>query len=148
MNEIVIREANLKVAHIDVSIEKDFLERFVGDGILLTSSIGSTAYNLSLGGAIVYDTFSTLQITPVAPLNTQAYKSILNPIIIPSQKEVTLRPIAPKQDIVITIDGENNYYKEVKEIKTKIGSKSIKLLRLRHYNFPQKINEKLLTSLK
>ncbi len=145
LNEIVIRESNLKVAHMDIFINKDFLERFTGDGILITSSIGSTAYNLSFGGSIVYDTFSTLQITPIAPINTQAYRTIFNSVIIPSKNEITLKTFEDKRDLLITIDGENNYYKNVKEIITKIDSKKVNFLRLNHYNFPQKINEKLLT---
>lgn len=148
LNEIVIREAHLKVAHMDMFINNDFLERYTGDGILITSSIGSTAYNLSLKGAIVYDTFSTLQITPIAPINTGAYRTICNSVIIPAQKEITLKPIESGRDLLITIDGENNCYKNVKEIITKIDQKNINLLRLNHYNFPQKINEKLLTDKK
>lgn len=145
LNEIVIRRANLKAIHLDISIEKNFLEHFMGDGILIASSIGSTAYNLSVGGSIVYDTFSTLQMTPLAPINTQAYKTIFNSIILPSQKEIILKPHASNQDIIIIIDGEITHYQEVSKITTKIDTKKIKLLRLSHYNFPQKINEKLLS---
>ena len=47
--------------------------------------------------------------------------------------------------MIITIDGENNFYENVENIVTKIDDKKIKCLRLSHYNFPQKINEKLLT---
>jgi len=146
LNEIVIRESNLKVARMDVFIDNDYLEKFIGDGMLITSSIGSTAYNLSFGGAIVYDTFSTLQLTPIAPINTQSYRTIFNPIVIPSKKEITLKPIESKEGIIVTVDGENNYYRNVQEIKTKIDSKKIKFLRLSHYNFSQKINEKLLSN--
>lgn len=146
LNEIVVRKSDLKVVHLDVKIDGDYLERFIGDGILIASSVGSTAYNLSFGGSIVYDTFSTLQITPIAPLNTRVYRTLFNPVIIPDKREITLNPLTPKQDLLITIDGENILYREVVEIKTKINTKKIKMLRLNHHNFPQKINEKLLTS--
>ena len=73
LNEIVIRNSNLKKINLDIKIDNDLLEQFIGDGILIATSIGSTAYNLSLGGSIVYNTFSSLQITPIAPINSKVY---------------------------------------------------------------------------
>ena len=54
-------------------------------------------------------------------------------------------PSDKKCDLALAIDGETSFYEEVCSIKTVIGDKKIKCMRLRHYNFPQKINEKLLT---
>ena len=108
-----------------------------------SSSTGSTAQNLSFGGSIVYNTFSSLQITPIAPLNSNAYRSLFNSVIIPDKKVIDIIP-DDRKDLLVTIDGENNFYKDVSNIATKIDSKKIKILRLKHYNFPQKINEKLL----
>ena len=56
LNEILIREKNLNVAKLSVCIDEDLLEHFTGDGLLITTSVGSTAYNLSFGGSIVYST--------------------------------------------------------------------------------------------
>ena len=53
LNEIVIRDKNLKVVNLDINIDNDLLERFMGDGILIATSSGSTAHNLSYGGSIV-----------------------------------------------------------------------------------------------
>lgn len=145
LNEIVIRNKNLKVAKLDISIDGDLLEKFIGDGILVTSSSGSTAYNLSFGGSIVYNTFTSLQLTPIAPINSKVYRSLLNSVIIPDKRVISIVPEVGKRDLLVTIDGENNFYNGVDSIETKIDSKKIKCLRLSHYNFPQKINEKLLT---
>lgn len=145
LNEIVIRDKNLKVVKLDISIDGDLLEKFIGDGILVASSSGSTAYNLSFGGSIVYNTFTSLQITPIAPINSKVYRSLLNSVIIPDKRVISIVPEIDKRDLIVTIDGENNFYNNVDSIETKIDSKKIKCLRLSHYNFPQKINEKLLT---
>ena len=59
----------------DIYINDDFLEEFTGDGILIATSIGSTAYNISYGGSIVSPEFSTLQITPIAPINSKVYRT-------------------------------------------------------------------------
>jgi NAD+ kinase len=144
LNEIVVRDKNLKVVKMDINIDNDLLERFMGDGILISTSSGSTAHNLSYGGSIIYPTFSSLQITPMGPINSKAYKSLVNSVIIPDKKEITLIP--ENKSLLLTVDGENKIYNEVESISTKIDDKKIKCLRLSHYNFPEKINEKLLSN--
>ena len=53
--------------HLDMSIGEDHISRFSGDGILICTPAGSTAYNYSLGGVIVDPEVDMLQITPMAP---------------------------------------------------------------------------------
>lgn len=145
LNEIVIRDKNLKVVKLDIKIDNDLLERFLGDGVLIATSSGSTAHNLSYGGSIIYNTFSSLQITPMGPINSKVYRSLINSVIVPDKKVISLIPEENHKDIIVTVDGENNVYNNVDSIVTKIDDKKIKCLRLSHYNFPKKINEKLLT---
>ena len=145
LNEIIIRDKDLKVVKLDIKIDGDLLERYIGDGILIATSSGSTAHNLSYGGSIVYNTFTSLQITPMAPINSKVYRSLLNSVIIPDKKVINVVPNIDKRNLIVTIDGENNIYENVENIETKIDNKKIKCLRLSHYNFPEKINEKLLT---
>lgn len=145
LNEIVVRDKDFKMVKFDVSIDKDYLERFTGDGLLIATSQGSTAHNLSYGGSIVYNNFSTLQITPIAPINSKVYRTLNNSVIIPDQKEIIMKSIG-KKDLMVTIDGENNVYHNVDSISTFIKDKKIKCLRFSHYNFPQKINEKILAN--
>ena len=108
LNEIVIREKDLNTTIMNIKIDDIELEKFVGDGILVSTSVGSTAYNLSYGGSIVYNTLHTLQITPIAPLNSKVYRNLLNSVVIPENKLITLIPDKTKRNIIITIDGENN----------------------------------------
>ena len=83
LNEIVIREKDLNTTTLNIKIDDVFLEQYHGDGILVATSFGSTAYNLSFGGSIIYNTFHTIQITPIAPLNNKAYRSLLNSVVLP-----------------------------------------------------------------
>ncbi len=145
LNEIVLRDYNLNATKLKIKVEDKILEHFMGDGILIATSMGSTAYNLSFGGSIVDNTFSTLQITPIAPINSKVYRSLVNSVIIPSKKLISIYPDKDKKDILVTIDGTNKFYKNVKRIDTIISCKRIKCLRMSHYHFSTKINEKLLT---
>ena len=145
LNEIVVRDTNLKVVKLAINIDNDLLEKYMGDGILIASSSGSTAHNLSYGGSIVYNTFTSLQITHMGPINSKVYKSLINSVIVPDKKIIYLIPEEDHKNLIVTIDGENNIYDNVESISTKIDNKKIKCLRLSHYNFPEKINEKLLS---
>lgn len=142
LNEIVIREKTLNTFICDVKIDDSFLEKFIGDGLLISTSFGSTAYNLSFGGAIIYNTFHAMEITPIAPLNNKSYRTLLNSVVVPEEKRVVLIP--KKKDLLITIDGENNYYDDVISIEIFMGNKKIKCYRDTNYNFCKKINEKFL----
>ena len=146
LNEIVIRDENFRVLKAGISINRseDLLENFVGDGILVATSSGSTAHNLSYGGSIVFPNFSTLQITPLGPINSKSYRTLPNSIIIPDHLKIIIEP--DNKNLMVTIDGENNTYQDVENITTEIANKKIKVLRFSHYNFPQKINEKLLSN--
>lgn len=144
LNEIVIREKDLNTVILSVRINGACIEKYIGDGLLISTSIGSTAYNLSFGGSIVYNVLHTLQITPIAPLNSTSYRNLLNSVIIPDNTEINIVPL--KKDLLISIDGENIIYNNVENIKTAVKDKRLKFLRLENYNFYEKINEKFLTN--
>ncbi len=144
LNDIVVRDKYLKTFKCNIKIDNNEIEDFVGDGVLVSTSTGSTAHNLSYGGSIVYNTFTSLQITPIAPINSSAFRTIPNSIIIPDKKVITIIP--KNEEIILTVDGENNFYKNIDSIETIIDNKKIKFLRFSYYNFPQKINEKLINN--
>lgn len=144
LNEIVVREKDLNTIHLEVWIDKHKLENFQGDGILLSSSFGSTAYNLSFGGAIVPGSFHTLQLTPIAPLNSKVYRTLRNSIILPSRTKIELIP-RKGNGIIITRDGENKTYEDVQKITTTLSKKGIHLVRRNEYHFIEKIQDKFLS---
>ncbi len=144
LNDIVIRDKELNTTMLNIKVNNIVLEKFVGDGILVSTSVGSTAYNMSYGGSIVYNTLHTLQITPIAPLNSKVYRNLLNGIIIPEDKLITIIPEESKRNLIVTIDGENNIYNDVFKIETIVSKKRIKCLRMNTYNFIDIVNEKFL----
>ena len=144
LNEMIVRDMELNTANLKVLVEDVLLEDFVGDGLLLATSFGSTAYNLSFGGSIVYNTFHTLQLTPIAPLNSKSYRSLLNSLIVPSDKIISIRPEVVSKNVLISIDGDNYRYNDVIRVDTYIRDKEIKVLKMNDYDMIKKINEKFL----
>lgn len=143
LNEIVIRNLLLNTCHFDVIVENSLLQHYVGDGMLIATSSGSTAYNLSFGGSIVFDDFHSLQLTPIAPLNSKVYRSLRNSIIIPENKMVTLVPKKDKKNFLITVDGENYSFEDVEKIETVVDKKKIRFLRFSS-KFVDKVYDKFL----
>ena len=144
LNEIVIREQELNTARLNVLINEELLENYVGDGLLISTSFGSTAYNLSFGGSIVYDTFHSLQLTPIAPLNSKSYRNLLNSLIVPDNKLISIRPEIVSKNLLLTIDGDNYKYDDVIRLDISIKDRKINVLRMKDYDMIKKINEKFL----
>ncbi len=144
LNEVVIRNSSLDLIEAKVFVDKEYLESFTGDGLLISTSTGSTAYNLCFGGSIVYNTLKTHSITPIAPLNNKAYKSLTNSIVLPEDKDIEIVPKIGYKDFYIQVDGRKEVINDVKKIEIKISDKTIKCLRMKDYHFIKIVNDKLL----
>ena len=144
LNEIVIRSDSFDTLKIPIYIDDEYLENYTGDGILISTSTGSTAYNMSFGGSILYNTLDTLSITPIAPLRSKAYNTLTNPIVIPSTKVVSLIPNKEQNSLFIMIDGVNKKIDNITKIEVKVDKKKIKILRMNSFHFIKVINSKIL----
>jgi len=90
LNEFTILNAK-RTQHLDIKINDMFLESFRGTGICVSPPTGSTAYNKALGGAIIYPTLPAYQLTEIASINSNAYRTIGSPLIIPQEQELILK---------------------------------------------------------
>lgn len=126
VNEIVIKGIQSKVVHLDIFIDENHLERFCGDGIIVSTPVGSTAYNFSSGGSIVYPSLKTLQITPLSPISSRAYRSLPNSAIIPGDLKISIKPeYRYENSILIIVDGFEYRYDNIEEINFIIPEKTI-----------------------
>ncbi|MCL2560169.1 MAG: NAD kinase [Turicibacter sp.] len=89
LNEFTILNAT-RTQHLDIKINEQFFESFRGTGICVSSPTGSTAYNKSLGGAVVYPSLPVYQLTEIASINSNAYRTLGSPLIIPAEQTITL----------------------------------------------------------
>lgn len=145
LNEVVIKGTVGCNVHLNMSIGGSFIETFTGDGILVSTPAGSTAYNYSLGGSIVDPRLRLLQVTPMAPINTVAYRSFTSSLMLPAGSALGLVPEhAPAPDIHVEFDGFSIDYHNVTEMSAKLSRKFVKLLRLDSYDFWSKVKSKFL----
>jgi NAD+ kinase len=117
LNEIlIVSSKNSKVLQVSIKINGVFLSRIYLDGVIVSTSTGSTAYNLSAGGAIVNPTIKIMQVTP---LNSFA-RSGLKPIVVPIDSEIEIQLLRPRLDAKIIIDGQRTIKKIQPNTKIRI----------------------------
>lgn len=141
LNEVVVRREDFKILKTPVYIDQELLEHFTGDGILISTSTGSTAYNMSFKGSIIYNTLNAYILTPIAPINNRAYNTLTNSIVIPNDKKITLE--GNVNDLFLMVDGKSYNFKDVEKIEYVIINNSIKCLRMNDFHFIKVINKKI-----
>ena len=142
LNEVVIRRKDLKVLESKIKVDDVLLEDFAGDGLLISTNVGSTAYNLSLGGSIIDKNIVALSLTPMAPLRSKMYQSLNNSIILSKERIIELE--LKHENLILTIDGINKEIDDVIKIQVKISEHKIKCLMGSNDNFIKTIHDKLI----
>ncbi|WP_273449264.1 NAD kinase [Streptococcus ferus] len=123
LNEATIKRIE-KTMVADVVINKVQFERFRGDGISVSTPTGSTAYNKSLGGAILHPTIEALQLTEISSLNNRVFRTIGSSIIIPKKDKIE---IIPKRQgtYFLSVDNKTYTHRNVAKIEYEIDKKKI-----------------------
>ena len=143
LNDILIKKDNSSMMHLKLYIGNSYIENFSGDGLLIASSAGSTAYNYSLGGSIVDPRLDLLQITPVAPANNAIYRSFTSSLLAPPDQVITIESEDIKNAVVIA-DGMEKHFSDVDRISICLSDKQIQIVRLPSYDFWGKVKSKFL----
>lgn len=72
-----------------VLINKEELETFRGNGLIVSSTLGSSAYNKSLGGALIDSDLNVLELTEIAGISNNIYRSLDSSLVIKGDKVIT-----------------------------------------------------------
>lgn len=138
-NDIVIsRKSISSMISIDAKIDGKPFNSYYGDGVIVSTPSGSTAYNLSVGGPLVYPLTEAFIITPVAP-----HSLTQRPLVMPADFEIEFT-ISDNQGAVVIVDGQDIYEVEQNEsIKIRIASKKAKMIHRIERNYFDVLNEKL-----
>ncbi len=145
LNEFVIRGQGTHPIHLNISVNRSFIEKFSGDGIIVSTPAGSTAYNYSLGGALVDPRLNLLQVAPMAPMNNTAYRSLTSSILLPSKDRLIIEPVDEKSsNMAVLFDGMEESYKGIKSITLNLSRRKINLIRYGEISFWDKVKTKFL----
>jgi NAD+ kinase len=118
----------------DVFIDQQSLQTFRGTGLIVASTLGSSAYNKSLGGALVDVTKPTLQLTEMATIQNNAYRSLGSSLVLDAGRVITF-----KGDFKKAIVGYDyllaNLDETTKEVHVKLSDKAFRLYHQKQENF-------------
>ena len=106
LNDAAInKSAVARIIEMRVSVAGLFVSTFRGDGMIVATPTGSTAYNLSAGGPIIYPTMGAVVITPICP-----HMLTNRPLVLPDELDIEIGLTTPdSRDIWLTLDGQEGF---------------------------------------
>lgn len=140
LNDVVINKAALaKIIEIEVELNNFFVNSFRADGLIVSTPTGSTAYNLSAGGPIVYPSMNAVLLTPICPF------SLTNrSIVMPDDAEIKLKLVSDNENVILTLDGQSGYDLEPQDhIKVRKSEVSFNLIKPTNRNYFDVLRGKL-----
>lgn len=123
LNEATIKRFS-KTMVADIIINNVPFERFRGDGISVSTPTGSTAYNKSLGGAVLHPTIEAMQIAEVASLNNRVYRTLGSSIVVPKKDKIVIEP-KHSDRYSIAVDNKTIIYDNIDCIEYQIDNSKI-----------------------
>ena len=102
LNDVVMNKSALaRIIQIETYLNDQFVNSFRADGLIVSTPTGSTAYNLSAGGPIIFPTMNAVVITPICPFTLSN-----RPIVVPDDSVIEVRLMTEKEDVALTLDGQ------------------------------------------
>jgi len=135
-NDVVIsKEIISSMIRINVDTNESYLNSYYGDGLIISTPTGSTAYNLSAGGPVVYPLTEGFVLTPICP-----HSLTQRPLVLPSHFEIEVECDNAKAKLII--DGQEIFDMKGK-IKVKKAKNPAKLIHRMERNYFDVLREKL-----
>ena len=101
LNDCVIRSgASGRVLHLAAYVREKPLASYVGDGLILSTPTGSTAYNLAASGPILYPDLDVLLLSPICP-----HSLMQRPLVMPTFEIVEVEVLKPSPESLLCLDG-------------------------------------------
>ncbi len=102
LNDVVINKSALaRIIEIEAYLNQQFVNSFRADGLIVSTPTGSTAYNLSAGGPVIYPSMNAVVITPICPFTLSN-----RPIVVPDESVIQLRLKTRNEEVALTLDGQ------------------------------------------
>lgn len=140
LNDLVIeRSSSSRVIEIDVTIDNTFFNRFISDGIIISTPTGSTAYSLSAGGPIVMPVLESMILNPICP-----HALTVRPVVIPADIDISLHVEKNESKVLLSLDGQENLFlKPPFTVEIKKSDIYIKMISFNDHCFFDLLRQKL-----
>ena len=111
LNDVVINKSALaRIIEIEAYLNHQFVNSFRADGLIVSTPTGSTAYNLSAGGPVIFPSMNAVVITPICPFTLSN-----RPIVVPDSAEIELLLKTDHEEVALTLDGQVGFPLKVED---------------------------------
>jgi NAD+ kinase len=137
-NDIVLTRTRVSnMIHIETLVDSKAFNTYYGDGVIVATPTGSTAYNLSAGGPVLFPLAEVFTLTPICP-----HSLTQRPVVLPGEFSIEMK--TPQDRALVIIDGQDMHELEQGEsIHIKLASKTAQLIHREEFNYFDVLKEKL-----
>ncbi|MBU4268951.1 MAG: NAD(+)/NADH kinase [Acidobacteria bacterium] len=140
LNDVVINKGTIaRIVNLLLKIDGATVAEVKGDGLIISTPTGSTAYSISAGGPIVNPAVNGMIITPICP-----HSLTFRPLVVPDDSEISVQLLTAHMDTYVTIDGQTALPIDFEEsIRVKIYPKQLPMLVAPETNYYKLLYDKL-----
>lgn len=105
VNEAVIAHGKMaRLMQLNIAVDNTPIGPLRCDGVMVCSPLGSSGYNSSAGGSIIYPALNAISLTPIC-----AFERNFTPVVLPSSTQIKISPTTYNSETYLTIDGQEGY---------------------------------------
>jgi NAD+ kinase len=140
LNDVVINKSALaRIIEIEALFNSQFVNSFRADGLIVSTPTGSTAYNLSAGGPVIFPSMNAVVITPICPFTLSN-----RPIVVPDNAEIELTLKTDQEEVALTLDGQVGFPLKVEDrVVIKKSRTTFNLIQPSNRNYFDVLRDKL-----
>ena len=140
LNDVVINKSALaRIIEIEAYLNGQFVNSFRADGLIVSTPTGSTAYNLSAGGPVIYPSMNAVVITPICPFTLSN-----RPIVVPDDSVIDLCLMTEEEDVALTLDGQVGFPLQTQDrVRIRKSAATFRLVQPMNRNYFEVLRDKL-----
>ena len=138
LNDVVITRPSVSnMIHVETLVDSKAFNTYYGDGVIVSTPTGSTAYNLSAGGPVLFPLTNVFALTPICP-----HSLTQRPVVFPGEFSIEMK--TPREKALVIIDGQDKHELELgQSIHIKLATNRVKLIHREEFNYFEVLKEKL-----
>lgn len=137
-NDVVLTRSSVtKMIHIETLVDSKAFNTYHGDGVIVSTPTGSTAYNLAAGGPVLFPLTNVFALTPICP-----HSLTQRPVVLPGEYSIEMRTSDEKA--LIIVDGQDKHELSLGEsLHMRLSKKRVRLIHRKEFNYFDVLKEKL-----
>jgi NAD+ kinase len=137
-NDIVLTRPSVSnMIHVETLVDSKAFNTYYGDGVIVSTPTGSTAYNLSAGGPVLFPLTNVFALTPICP-----HSLTQRPVVLPGEFSIEMK--TPQDKALVIIDGQDKLELENgNSIHIQLAKNRVKLIHRNEFNYFEVLKEKL-----